>query len=111
MRASLVLFVALAAPFATGCLASSVVDQSARAVAGAEDVREWRPLQRHEVPGLYSSLSIDGPAAAVLREVHYWLGDDGRFTGAALLVVPQPSFQVLDGVRTEEQLLLSDFLE
>lgn len=94
MRALLALLLALPA---AGCLASSVVDQSARAVAAEEGLQEWRPALRSEVPGLYSSLSIDGPAAAVLREVHYWFGADGRFTGAALLVVPQPSFQVLDG--------------
>jgi hypothetical protein len=84
-----------------GCLASSVVEPAARGVQPAEEQRVWRPAASDELPGLYSSVSIEGPAAAVLREVHYWIGPSdsqgGRFTGAALFAVPELHYEVLEG--------------
>ena len=90
-----------------GCLSSSVVEPTARGVQPAEESRAWRPAESDELPGLYSSVSIEGPAAAVLLEVHYWIGPGdvhgGRFSGAALLAVPELHYEVLAGQWRLEQ--------
>lgn len=81
----------------SGCLASSVIERDARAVAAPEEQGDWTPLEPAALPGLWASESIDGAAAAVVREVHYWFGEDGRFSGAALCLQPEPAYQVLEG--------------
>jgi hypothetical protein len=40
---------------------------------------------------------VQGPAAAVLLDIAYWIAADGRFTGAALFVGPPPAYEVLAG--------------
>jgi len=79
-----------------GCR-STVLEESSRAVALEQDARAWRAATPQDVPGLYSSIEIEGPAAAVLREVHYWFGSEGRFSGAALFTTPALRYQVLEG--------------
>ena len=110
-RAKAVMLAAAAWGAASGCVASGTLDASERAApaAGAEDVA-WRPAAPADVPGLYSSTEIDGAAAAVLFEVHYWFDADGRFTGAALMETPQREYRVLSGAwRLEDGwLALSD---
>lgn len=97
MRAVRALLAALAAaPLAAGCLASTVVAPGQRA-ASAGDPHAWRAAAREDVPGLWSSVSLDGPCAAVLHEVHYWLAADGSFSGAALVRVPAPAYTTLSG--------------
>ncbi|MEW6071274.1 MAG: hypothetical protein AB1726_01590 [Planctomycetota bacterium] len=89
-----------------GCIASSALDADQRAVAGAGPVLDWHPGTAADVPGLYSSTAISGPAAAVLFEVHYRFDANGSFTGAALVGTPEPQFQVLTGAwRLEGELL------
>lgn len=107
-RAPLVVLLVLA-PLA-GCLASTVMDESARAPAAAEQDIVWRAGTREDVPGLYSSLAIEGGAAAVLHEVHYWFASDGSFTGAALVRAPELTYMVLNGRWrfTDGLLLLSE---
>ena len=97
MRGRLVraLVALLLAPIA-GCLASTVVEPDQRASTAAEPLA-WRAAVPDDIPGLYSSDSIDGSLAAVLQEVHYWFGADGRFTGAALLGVPELAYTTLSG--------------
>ncbi len=91
------LLAALAAvPLLAGCLASTVVAPDARA-ASAPDAHVWRTAARDDLPGLYSSISLDGPCAAVLQEVHYRFAADGAFTGAALVRVPAPAYTTLSG--------------
>lgn len=82
---------------APGCLASTVLEPSQRAGAADDPQEAWRVATADDIPGLYSSTSIDGATAAVLREVHYWFEADGRFTGAALMSVPQLEYTTLSG--------------
>ncbi len=92
------------------CQSSGILSADARAIADAEAQIVWTPGSAADVPGLYSSLSIDGPAAAVLAEVHYRFDPSGIFTGAALVTQPEPTYTVLSGTwRVEDgRLFLSD---
>jgi len=80
----------------TGC-ASTTLDVSARGVRSEAQELAWRPATREEVAGHWRLRSIDGPAAAVLMDIAYWLDPDGSFTGAALFIGPPPSYEVLSG--------------
>jgi hypothetical protein len=81
----------------SACQGSGILAADARAIADAEAVVVWAPGSAADVPGLYSSLSIEGPAAAVLAEVHYRFDASGAFTGAALVTQPEPTYTVLSG--------------
>jgi hypothetical protein len=87
-----------------------VVDRDQRASVDTSVPQAWRSATADDIQGLYSSVSIDGPAAAVLCEVHYWFEADGRFTGAALLTVPEVAYTTLSGRWhfADGSLLLSD---
>lgn len=89
---------ACAAALALGaCASSKTLAPSERAVLPVEEQRAWRPASAEDLRGLFVSTSIEGELAAVLREVQYWFDADGRFSGAALVTVPSPSFQTLEG--------------
>jgi hypothetical protein len=60
----------------------------------------WRPATQADLPGEWRARRILGPAAAVLMDVSYWLDASGRFSGAALLAGPPPTFEVLSGAWT-----------
>jgi hypothetical protein len=95
---------AVAALFA-GCH-SAVLDVEQRAVVDPLDELVWAPGTAADVPGSYTSVRIEGPAAAVLVEVHYRFDANGTFTGAGLVSQPTYAFQVLDGEwRVEDGLL------
>jgi hypothetical protein len=96
--------VLLAAFAGAGCVASGTLDPSARAVAEPEVAPplDWRPATAQDLDGLYVSVEIRGAAAAVLRELRYWLDSGGEFSGAALFVVPSPRFETLSGRWTLE---------
>lgn len=94
-----------------GCYASNVVAVHDRAVRGEVLPEQWQPVPRAALSGLWWSASITGEAAASLRKVAYWLSDDGRYTGAALVEGDDgPAFQTLTGrwVHTGEQLVFDD---
>jgi hypothetical protein len=91
----------LACLFLAGC-ASTTLERSERAVAPAPEQHAWRPAVTQDLDGLFVSVEIEGPIAAVLREVHYSFASDGRFSGAALVPVPRPTFQTLEGRWTLE---------
>jgi hypothetical protein len=78
------------------CLASSVVDASARAVEVHEDQRAWRTAEPGDLTGLFESVRLEGEAAAALWKVYYHFASDGTYTGAAL---------VFDGERAQFQTL------
>jgi len=86
----------LGAVLATGC-ASTTLDVSARGVRSESEELVWRAATREEIVGHWRLRSVDGPAAAVLMDIAYWLDTDGSFTGAALFVGPPPSYEVLAG--------------
>jgi hypothetical protein len=89
----------LASALASGC-ASSVVAVQDRAVADELALLPWRPATAADVTGHWRLSSLEGPAAAVLMDLAYWLDEDGHFSGAALFVGPSPSYQVLAGAWT-----------
>lgn len=80
----------------TGC-ASTVLDVNARDVRTEAEELTWRAATRAEVVGHWRLRSVQGPAAAVLLDIAYWLAPDGTFTGAALFVGPPPAYEVLSG--------------
>jgi hypothetical protein len=90
----LALFSALA--LATGC-ASTTLDVNARGVRSEAEELLWRAATRDEVVGHWRLRSVQGPAAAVLMDIAYWLDTEGSFTGAALFVGPPPGYEVLAG--------------
>lgn len=79
------------------CVASGKLDPALRSVEPVREERAWRAARPEDLDGLFVSIAVEGPLAAVLREVHYWFAPDGRFSGAALVVVPAPGFQTLEG--------------
>ncbi|MEZ5977355.1 MAG: hypothetical protein R3F34_03960 [Planctomycetota bacterium] len=85
------------APIAASCAGTGTLSSDAREVVDVEASLEWVPGASEDVPGIYTSTSIEGPAAAVLREVHYRFAEDGTFTGAALLTQPVHQYTVLTG--------------
>lgn len=82
-----------------GC-ASDVVALRERAVLRETELLEWRPATAGDLPGHWRAFSLDGPVAAVLMDLAYWLDADGRFTGAALFAGPPPIYEVLSGTWT-----------
>jgi len=96
MKPAKLLSFLLGAVLVTGC-ASTTLDVSARNVRGEAEELVWRAATREEVAGHWRLRSIDGPAAAVLMDIAYWLDPDGTFTGAALFVGPPPTYEVLAG--------------
>ena len=93
-RALLAVLAALAS--LTGC-ASTVVAVQDRAVRDEIEALTWRPALVAELVGHWRARRIQGPAAAVLLDVSYWLDDSGRFSGAALFAGPPPAYEVLSG--------------
>jgi len=80
------------------CVPSNVVAVEDRAVVAAVETIEWGPAAETDIPGLYASMSIAGPAAASLLKIYYLFSADGALTAAALLDTPtNPEFQVLTG--------------
>jgi len=93
---ALALFVVLSLG-AGACIAPSVVAVEDRGVdLGVADL-SWRPGAQAEVPGYYVSELVDGPMAAVLRGLVYLFGEDGSYSGAALLDGVPPHFEVVGG--------------
>ncbi len=80
--------------------ASSVVAVQDRAVVDELALQTWRPAVAADVSGHWRLARIEGPAAAVLLDLAYWLDADGRFSGAALFVGPPPTYEVLSGAWT-----------
>lgn len=104
MLAKPTMLVKLLAPLAllalgSGC-ASSVVAVQDRDVRDELALLEWRPVSAAELPGHWRVRSLEGPAAAVLMDITYWLEPDGHFTGAALFAGPPPAYEVLSGTWT-----------
>jgi hypothetical protein len=77
--------------------ASTTLDVNARGVRSEAEQLLWRAATRDEIVGHWRLRSVQGPAAAVLMDIAYWLDGEGRFTGAALFVGPPPSYEVLSG--------------
>lgn len=90
---------ALVLVLAPAC-ASSAVAVSERSVRDDLEDAAWRPATRADVTGHWRALRIDGPAAAVLLDLAYFLDADGSFTGAALFAGPPAQYQVLSGAWT-----------
>jgi len=82
-----------------GC-ASSVLSVKDRAVPDEVELLDWRPATAADIAGHWRVRSMQGPAAAVLRDLAYWIDADGRFSGAALFAGPPPAYQVLSGTWT-----------
>ena len=81
-----------------GCLASTVVEATARAVPVDEAARVWRPAEAGDLEGLWESARLEGEAAAALWKVYYHFAPDGSYTGAALVFDGErPAFQTLAG--------------
>ena len=80
----------------TSC-ASTTLDVSARGVRSEAEELTWRAATRAEIAGHWRLRSVQGPAAAVVMDIAYWIDPAGRFTGAALFSGPPPSYEVLAG--------------
>lgn len=80
--------------------ASTVIAVQDRAVRDELELLAWRPVNAADLAGHWRARRIQGPAAAVLLDVAYWLDADGRFSGAALFAGPPPTYQVLSGAWT-----------
>lgn len=85
--------------FFTSC-ASTVVAVQDRAVRDELETLAWRPALATDLVGHWRAKRIQGPAAAVLLDVSYWMDDGGRFSGAALFAGPPPTYEVLSGTWT-----------
>ncbi|MCY2959190.1 MAG: hypothetical protein NTY35_03410 [Planctomycetota bacterium] len=82
----------------TGCITSSVVDSTGRAVAVPDTKLVWSPARPEDLRGLYESVSIEGEVAASLWKIEYVFGADGSYSGAALVLgADNPQFQTLSG--------------
>lgn len=80
----------------SGC-ASTVVPAEERTVRDEFAALVWAPATPADLPGHWRVRSIQGPAAAVLMDLAYWMDGDGRFSGAALFAGPPPTYEVLSG--------------
>jgi len=96
MKPSLILALAASVALSAAC-ASTTLDVSARGVRSEAEQLQWRAATQAEIVGHWRLRSVQGPAAAVLMDIAYWLDDQGHFTGAALFVGPPPSYEVLAG--------------
>ena len=83
-----------------GACASSVVAVQDRAVRDDLQELDWRPATATDIAGHWRARRLQGPAAAVLLDLAYWMDADGRFSGAALFVGPPPTYEVLSGTWT-----------
>lgn len=81
---------------ASAC-ASSVVAVQDRTVKDELSLLAWGPASATDIPGHWRVRSLEGPAAAVLMDLTYWIDPDGHFSGAALFVGPPPAYEVLSG--------------
>lgn len=79
-----------------GC-ASSTIPAAERTVRDDLAERAWRPAVAADLVGHWRARRIEGPAAAALMDVAYWIDADGHFSGAALFTGPPPTYQVLSG--------------
>jgi hypothetical protein len=86
----------VASLLSTAC-ASGLVAVQDRPVRDELALVVWRPATAADVAGHWRARSLDGPAAAVLLDLAYWLETDGRFTGAALFAGPPATYEVLSG--------------
>lgn len=77
--------------------ASTVVPAEDRTVQDEFAALAWVPATAADLPGHWRVRSIQGPAAAVLMDLAYWMDADGRFSGAALFAGPPPAYEVLSG--------------
>ena len=89
----------LVASLAAAC-ASAPLAVGDRAVQDELAQLAWRPAAAADVVGHWRVSRIDGPAAAVLMDIGYWIDADGHFSGAALFAGPPPTYQVLSGAWT-----------
>jgi hypothetical protein len=75
-----------------------VLESEARTVEPIAAPIEWRAANGEDLHGLFESTSIDGEEAASFWKIYYHFGDDGTYTGAALVIGgAQPQFQTLSG--------------
>jgi hypothetical protein len=82
----------------SSCVPSNVVAVADRAVRQPLDSVVWSEADRARIPGFYESERITGEAAGGILRVWYFFCEDGRYTGAALVLDGEaPSFQVLSG--------------
>jgi len=88
---------ALAALSCAASCASTVIAVQDRVVQDEFADLAWHPATAAELAGSWRVRRIQGPAAAVLMDISYWLDADGRFSGAALFSGPPPTYQVLSG--------------
>jgi len=80
------------------CITPNVLDESARSVAPPPAVFAWQPARPEDLRGLFESISIEGESAAALWKIYYHFGEDGTYSGAALIQGgAQPEFQTLSG--------------
>ncbi|MSR62102.1 MAG: hypothetical protein EXS08_06635 [Planctomycetes bacterium] len=91
---------ALAALTCAASCASTVISAKDRVVADEFAGLAWHPATAAELAGHWRVRRIQGPAAAVLMDISYWIDADGRFSGAALFSGPPPTYQVLSGTWT-----------
>ncbi len=84
------------------CIPSNLVAPDERMVALDSDLVAWRPAERADVPGLYSSREITGTLAGSIWKLHYYFDEGGAYTGAALFAGSPPHFEVLSGTWTFE---------
>ena len=88
---------ALAALTCAASCASTVISAKDRVVLDEFAGLAWHPATAAELAGHWRVRRIQGPAAAVLMDISYWIDADGRFSGAALFSGPPPTYQVLSG--------------
>ena len=100
MRQRPALLALLLGQFLSAACASTVVAVQDRAVRDELELLAWRPATAADITGHWRARRLQGPAAAVLMDLAYWLDADGRFSGAALFVGPPPTYQVLSGTWT-----------
>jgi hypothetical protein len=80
------------------CIPSNVVAPTERMVVEAESAPAFVAATAADVVGFHESIDIQGDAAVSLRKVYYLFGDDGSYTGAALVDDGERrTFQTLTG--------------
>lgn len=81
----------------SGCYASNVVESGDREVSETALKVTWRPASAADLPGFYASTAVEGEAAGALLKAYYYLGEEGSYSGAVLVVSPEgPRFMVLE---------------
>lgn len=81
-----------------GCYASNVVATDERQVTlEAPPAKTWQPATANALPGFYASSLVEGDVAGALLKAYYFFGQDGAYSGAALIVGEEgPRFMVLE---------------